>query len=413
MKYTEAVSYIEGLPMWANKKNSITDIKEFISNMDILQENINIIHVAGTNGKGSICVYITEILTKLGYKVGTFISPHLIKINERILINKRQISDDEFADSCNNIMQLSDNMSGLGYCHPTYFEFLYYMAMDVFKRLKCDYVILETGLGGRLDATNSIITPKLCVLTSISMDHMQYLGDTIDKIAFEKAGIIKPGITVVLDVMHTSSDDVVRAVANRLGSKLVESDFLKNNDGRYDNLVAPYMRQNAYLAETAVKQLGIELADSTFIMEAIKKVHWAGRMDEVQPDIFIDGAHNEDGIKAWSEAVTEICEKRNKKPIILISVVSDKDIESMAIAIAHGIKPEKIYICSIATKRALSEDIIFNEMKTHLNCEIIYGTDAINTFKQAKSELKDQQILFCTGSLYLVGELLSFIRGKK
>ena len=191
--------FIEDLPLWAAKKNSIADIQTFLSAMGSLEKKMKIIHVAGTNGKGSVCANLTQMLVDAGYRVGTFISPHLVRINERILINQVPIDDTKFSLAALKIKDLASTLCAQGLFHPTYFEFLFYTAIEAFADAKVDYCILETGLGGRLDVTNAISSPKLTIITSISFDHMQYLGETIEEIAKEKASISNKLLTFYYD----------------------------------------------------------------------------------------------------------------------------------------------------------------------------------------------------------------------
>lgn len=191
--------YLERIPMWAAKKNSLEDVRAYLEEMGSPDRGMKIIHVAGTNGKGSVCSYLTSMLTETGYKVGTFISPHLEEIRERFLMNGDLVREDTYERAFYRVKELSEKMVEKGYQPPTYFEFLFYMCMAVNEQCKPDFVILETGLGGRLDVTNVVEHPVLTVITSISMDHMQYLGNTIEEIAGEKAGILKPGVPVVYD----------------------------------------------------------------------------------------------------------------------------------------------------------------------------------------------------------------------
>ena len=183
----EAEAYLNRLPMWANKKNSLKDIRIFLDQMGGPDRKIPAIHVAGTNGKGSVCAFMTSVLKKAGLRTGTFISPHLVEIRERFLINGEPAEKNAFEEAFETVKKQAEHMVEEGFCHPTFFEFLFYMAMVLFAREKVDVMVIETGLGGRLDATNVLESPKVCVITSISRDHMQYLGNTVSEIAGEKA----------------------------------------------------------------------------------------------------------------------------------------------------------------------------------------------------------------------------------
>ena len=187
------------IPMWAKKKNTVKDVQAFLEVMGRPDRKLKVIHVAGTNGKGSVCAFLTASLNEAGVKTGTFVSPHLVDIRERFLINGQMVEETAFEESFARVKETADHMVALGYCHPTFFEFLFYMALDLFVALGVELAILETGLGGRLDATNAVEAPLACVITSISLDHTQYLGNTVEEIAGEKAGIIKWRRPVIFD----------------------------------------------------------------------------------------------------------------------------------------------------------------------------------------------------------------------
>ena len=309
-----AEEYIESLPMWAKKKNTVQQVREFLGML--LQEEapvkeslppgdgpwaetglrtqhtgprIPIIHVAGTNGKGSVCAYLTQAFLDSGLHVGTFISPHLVDVKERILLDNVPADGARFEAACEKVKALAErvcvtpettaadaaaNTSAAeagrtggseddGPAWPTYFEYLYYMAMCVFQDAGVDVIVLETGLGGRLDATNSC-APVLTVITSISLDHMQYLGDTTEKIAAEKAGIIKRGVPVVFDPNDEAASRVIRETAEKLGSAAYAAypvpyavPGTPDPRERFPFLQVPYQRQNAATALKAWQVLSL------------------------------------------------------------------------------------------------------------------------------------------------------------
>ena len=177
----KAEEYLNQIPMWTRKKNSLSDVRALLGFLGHPDREIPAIHVAGTNGKGSVCAFLTSVLTKAGYRVGTFISPHLIHIQERFLIDGKPVEDEIFEKGFREVYEAVGRMEEQGYCHPTFFEFLFYMAVVIFKMEQVDMMVIETGLGGRLDTTNVLEKPCCCVITSISLDHTKYLGDTIPK----------------------------------------------------------------------------------------------------------------------------------------------------------------------------------------------------------------------------------------
>ena len=176
--YEEAVAYIEEIPKFTTK-NKLAHTRKCLDRLGSPDENRKIIHVAGTNGKGSVCAFLSSMLEEGGYRCGLFTSPHLVKINERFQINEVMVSDQGFLEAFLKVKNLADELVAEGDYHPTYFEFLFLMGMLIFDQENVDYLILETGLGGKLDATNSILHPLACVITSISLDHVEYLGDTV------------------------------------------------------------------------------------------------------------------------------------------------------------------------------------------------------------------------------------------
>ena len=198
MNYTEAVEYIESTPKFT-KKNKPENTAELIRRLGNPERRMRVIHVAGTNGKGSVCAFLASILEKAGKRTGLFTSPHLVEITERFQIDQTSVSHETFTDAFVRVKREIDAMIADGYAHPAYFELLFAAGLLMFEEAGVEYLVLETGLGGRLDATNLVERPIACVLTSISLDHMEYLGDTVAKIAAEKAGIIKEGVPVVYD----------------------------------------------------------------------------------------------------------------------------------------------------------------------------------------------------------------------
>lgn len=214
---TNIEEYLERIPMWASRKNSLDNVRDFLEELGNPDREMRILHVAGTNGKGSVCQYLTSVLCQAGFRVGTFVSPHLETIRERFLMDGNPVDQDGFEEAFWQVRSLADRMAGRGYAPPTYFEFLFYMFLVMMKRATPDFVVLETGLGGRLDVTNVVNVPILTILTSISMDHMQYLGDTLEKIAAEKAGIFKKNVPVIYDDSCLEGRGIIEKRAEALG----------------------------------------------------------------------------------------------------------------------------------------------------------------------------------------------------
>ena len=213
--YQEAVDYIEALPRFT-RKHSLAHTREFLKRLGEPGLDQTIVHVAGTNGKGSVCACLQAVLEAEEKRCGFFTSPHLIRINERIQIDRSPIDDDRFYQVFRRTLEAAESMEEEGLEHPSYFEFLFGMGMTAFAQAKTEYIILETGLGGRLDATNAPEHPALTVITSISLDHTDILGETIEEIAAEKAGIIKPGVPVIFDGGNHQAAEVIREKAREM-----------------------------------------------------------------------------------------------------------------------------------------------------------------------------------------------------
>ena len=272
----KARDYLLAIPLWTKKKNTLDEVRHFLKELGNPDEQLRIIHVAGTNGKGSVCADLTAMLMEAGYHVGTFVSPHLTDVTERFLVDGVPVEEAGFSESFGRVKAVTDRLTSEGYAHPTFFEFVFLMAMDLYGRRKPDFVVLETGLGGRLDTTNVIRHPLACVITSISLDHTQYLGDTVELIAAEKAGIIKPGVPVVYDNNDRAAGAVIAEAADRLGSAAYG---LTADDSYRDvSFAAPYQAMNAALAVKVLEILDIAGVTPDICKKALLSVCWTGRM---------------------------------------------------------------------------------------------------------------------------------------
>ncbi len=392
--------YIESIPMWAKKKATLSEVKKNIELLDIKLPKI--VHVAGTNGKGSVCAYLSNILTANKKNVGTFISPHLIEINERILFNMLPIADAELENISKYVREKLNGVS----TPPTYFEYLFYIAMVYFSGLPIDFVILETGMGGRLDVTN-VFDKTLSIITSIGMDHMMYLGNTVKEIAFEKAGIIKKDSTVIFDDRDKEANEVINEVAKKANAKLIALSSIDYES--FDFTYVNYKKKAAALAILAAKEL---LKKPDIDTEIIKSTVWHGRMEEIEKDIIIDGAHNEPAIVEFVNNVLTVSKKRNKKIKLLISIVKDKEAERMLDIITSSLDVKKYYLSSLHSYRSNDIKKLYNSLNILLeNNKRLSDIACYNNTRQALSdaefEKRDDEILFCVGSLYLMGEILT------
>ena len=427
MNYEEAVAYIEETPKFT-KKNSLDHTRECLRRLGNPEKKFKVIHVAGTNGKGSTCAFLTSILREAGYSCGLFTSPHLVRINERFQINEINIDDDTFLAAFEKVKALADELVAEGSYHPTYFEMLFLMGMVIFADAGVDYVTLETGLGGRLDATTAVEDPVACVITSISLDHMQYLGDTVSKIAGEKAGIIVPNVPVIYDGNDPDAAKVIEKRAKELGSpayKVVQSDarvFGNNKDGIDFSLkdeyygdtsfhipfIAWYQVMNASLSLTTMEVLrNVIPVTMEQMQEGIKNTRWQGRMETILPGVIVDGAHNEDGVRRFVETAERF---QDEYPLtLLFSAVNDKDYQDMIHTICQKIKFRKVVTTEVGGYREVPSAELA-EIFQKEGCKDVANSDSIQeAFYMAIEAKGEDGMLFCVGSLYLVGEIKALL----
>lgn len=428
----EAESYIDNIPKFASK-TELRNTELLLTELHITPEDMKIIHVAGTNGKGSVCSYISHTLACAGHKVGLFISPHLVKINERIQINNTPVSDEMFYQAYRTVKETAQRMEREGGRHPAYFEFLFGMAMLVFEQQKVDYVVLETGLGGRLDSTNVIRKPLMTVITSVSMDHMHVLGNTIQEIASEKAGIIKEEVPlvfygedervrrVILDQaarLHAPVEIIDSAKVSSIEKKGKFIDFLLKNR-YYDNKpfsvgsAAYYQVWNSALAATALAWLGERAPETRLdygtIHRGIKTAFWEGRMEELRPEVYVDGAHNEDGIRAFLETAKAM---KDRKQLLMFSAVADKDYVSMIKEICESGAFEEYVVCTVEyARRAMPGEVFLETFARYTDRPVYLEETAEGALRRVLSLKGEKDRVFIAGSLYLVGEVKAILEG--
>ena len=427
--YEEACEYILDIPKFAGK-HTLADTKELLGRLTGSRIESKIIHVAGTNGKGSVCAYLQSILRTAGFHVGMFISPHLETMRERILYDGEMIPQESFVKAFDLVREESDRQKEK---HPSFFEFLFLMGMCYFKEKEPDYIILETGLGGRLDATNCSAKPKLCVITEIGFDHMQYLGNTLVEIAGEKAGIIKPGTPVIyLDKREETSRVIEQTAAmlettaiavkkSQIGRPVMRKksiDFsFSNGYYRYDNLIlrttAAYQTENASVALVAARSLKEERIDDEAVRKGLYDAFWPGRMEEILPRVFLDGAHNEDGIEAFLTSVSAANTEREKaagKRLLLFGVVADKQYDKMIGRVAASQLFSHIAVTVLASDRSASIDKLKVAWAQYKTADCSFHESAEEAFHYIQSIQKEADTIYIAGSLYLVGQIKTLVR---
>ncbi len=397
----QAHAYLDRIPFWTRKKNTLDAVRDFLAEIGNPQDHLNIIHVAGTNGKGSVCADLTAILQEAGYRVGTFTSPHLEDVRERFRFDGELVSEEQFEESFQRIKSVVDVMLERGYCHPTFFEFVFLMSMDMYGKTCPDYVIMETGLGGRLDTTNAILHPIACVITSISLDHTAYLGDTIQQIASEKAGIIKEGVPVVFDDNQPEASAVILAAAKQMQAPA----YPVSDKECYQNasFAAPYQAMNAALAVRALKVLNIPDVTENVCQTGLSKVYWPGRMERVRDGIWLDGAHNPGGIRAFIQAIKAQKTKENLQ--LLFAAVSDKDYQEMIRMLCQELKPQRVTVAHIDNDRGLDKDVLKTQFQ-EAGCQMVEAYASVEQALHAALRYKkENDRLYIVGSLYLIGEI--------
>lgn len=436
--YTMAEHYLSEVPKFT-KKNPLEETKgfyQYIQSFDggkFAEGRLGkIIHVAGTNGKGSVCAFLQSIFREGGYRTGMFVSPHLVTTRERFCIDGNMISEAEFVRAYDWLdARLAEYRRRQPGYSPTYFERLFFMGIYVFAGAGVDVTILETGLGGRLDTTNVVKNPVMTIITEVGFDHMEYLGDTLEKIASEKAGIVKTGIPVVFSDRKKEVTAVIREKAAACGCKcfpVSENDYKINeiqkkfidfsvNSLYYDygrlmaGTTAAYQAENGAVAiracEILKNDLGFEKITVKSIKDGIRYMSWPGRMEEIRPGVYIDGAHNEDGIRAFVQSLeASAC----GQCVIVFSVVKDKQYDKMIELLCGLHMVSEIIITHIPGERGagLTElknlfDIYAEKSGRKAPVKVSVRENIEDAAASGMEAKGDTGCLYIVGSLYLAG----------
>ena len=426
MKYEEVVRYIEDIPKFT-KKHTLLHTREFMRRLGNPCQGRKVLHVAGTNGKGSVCAYLNAILLAGGKKTGLFTSPHLVRINERFQINGEDVSDEQFLDAFLKVEKAAKEYEAEGEGHPSYFETLFLMGMLIFKEAGVEYLVMETGLGGRLDATNVVEKPLACIITSISRDHTEYLGDTLEAIAGEKAGIIKAGVPVIYDASQPGPASVIAAKAKEMGSPAwpMEPSFYEMKTQSREGItftfaypggekaelaipyVAKYQMMNASLAFYMMHILqDVHDIPKNVLAEGLSKIKWPCRMEMAAPGVIIDGAHNEDGIAQFVSTAGYFA--KENEITILFTAVADKHYHEMIGEICEGIHPSHVVATQIDGSRVVPAEVLAEDFRK-AGCTDVCAEPEIGAAYEKALGKKGSGMLFCVGSLYLAGELKAYL----
>ena len=396
MTYPEAIQFLYGLQMFG-ANFGLENTRKLAALAGNPQEILRFIHLAGTNGKGSTCAMLESIYRAAGLRVGLFTSPHLVSFRERIQVNRQLIPESEIVRLVEAIRAANENHQ------VTLFEFATVMALKYFAEQKCDLVVWETGLGGRLDATN-IVTPLASVITNIAFDHEQWLGNTLEKIAAEKAGIIKPGVPVVTTAGQPEVLAVIQQVARQNHSplKIINPERLAETPA--PPMLGEHQKLNAALARATAEVLQNQIPVSAeAIRVGLANVNWPGRLQLIQKPngqkILLDGAHNLAGAEALRAALER--EFPRVRPLLIFGVLGDKNWSGICRQLAP--LADKIFTVPVASARTANPGELAEAFRAANSSAVVVAADNLS---EALNASKDEPFIVITGSLYLIGDTL-------
>jgi len=417
MNYDQALNKIYQLETFGIKLG-LSNTIELVNSFGGYDINLKFIHVAGTNGKGSVCSIVSKALQTAGHKVGFFSSPHLVSFRERFRINGIGISKEELHEIISQLSPCIDAMYNSGKS-VTFFEANVAIALKYFSNNKCDFVVWETGMGGRLDSTN-IVAPILSVITGIGLDHQQYLGEDIEKIAFEKAGIIKFGIPCFLGEMDAASERVIRKKSEEVGAEIkslsrlsffecgdnseLGCTFVDNSNPEHKyfvSLVGEAQKKNIKLAFSIIKYLSSKYEfDLKHSIDGLKNLRWPARFQKLPDGTILDGAHNPQGITLFVESIKKIFP--DKKFKIVFGCLEERD-PTENLTILSQIAKEFIFVGIQSSRKSFPPEEMVN-ISARINSRM--QTRFYSSFKEAKPQAVGKGTII-VGSLYLAGEVLS------
>jgi dihydrofolate synthase / folylpolyglutamate synthase len=420
--YSDCLKSMYGLRRFGIKLG-LSTIQQILSRLGNPQQRFACIHVAGTNGKGSVASFLAAILKASGYKVGLYTSPHLVRFNERICVNNEQISDENVVSAYRAVIDVH-----VGDREPTFFEYTTAMALYEFGRQGVDWAVIETGMGGRLDATN-VLEPVVSIITNVSLEHQGYLGKTLAEIAGEKGGIIKRNTPVVTAVSQPSAISVLESLASDLSAPLfrLKKDFRvrRNADHSFSyygldhvwrgittSLTGNHQVENAALVLAACELLirGNTIISMEHIQTGLDNTHWPGRLEVVSdhPMIILDGAHNLNASKELAKYLRT--ELKGRRITLIIGILADKPYA----AILGNLLPacSRVILTSPGIDRALSVDSLY-PIAAAITTEVQKIPDVCSAIAFAVQNAQPDEVICVAGSLYVVGEAKAFLNQSK
>ena len=416
MTYTEALNYIHSVS-WRGSVPGLSRIQALCDAMGNPERDLRVVHVAGTNGKGSTVAYLSSVLHAAGYRVGSFTSPYVRTFNERIAIDGKPVTDYMLASATETVRAYADRMED----KPTEFELITAIGFEIFRRKKCDIVVLEVGLGGRFDSTNVVTKPLCSVITGIAMDHMQLLGDTLAKIAWEKAGIIKENCPALYGGNNEKALAVIEKECEEKHSELtvknpdslkILSTTLDGTEFEFDGkeyfirLLGLYQPANAATVLAAIDVLrkhGFEISE-TAVKDGLSSAVWQARFEKIadEPVVLYDGGHNPQGVRAAVESVRAYF--GDKKINLLVGILADKAHGEMAEELAKI--ADRVICIAPPSPRALPAEALAEEF-----CEAGANARAANSIKEGvKIALSYKKPVLVIGSLYSYNDVSESVR---
>jgi len=441
MNYEAAVRYLLSLGRELAAPTQASAAKFDLENITILAERLGrpdraypSVHIAGTNGKGSTAAFLEAILRDAGFRTGLNTSPHLERINERIRVNGDDIGDEAFAEVLSRVQAITEELLAEGKlrAHPTYFECVTAMAFEYFAQQRVEFGVFEVGLGGRLDSTN-VLTPVVSIIARIDFDHENFLGHSLREIAGEKAGIIKPSVPVVVAEQRPEAKEVILGRAKELLSPVIDtSEAFRIEKESIDNghvraqvtevasgwivelapsLSGRFQLQNALNAVAAARllqQRGFRISDES-IARGIATTVWPGRIERIQshPDIYLDGAHNPSAARELAHFVEETL--KGRRIYLLYGALRDKAVDEVA-GLLFPLAAE-VVLTAPSTSRAISASQL-EEITAHYANKSTTIADAGEAVDHVLSKASPDDVIFITGSLYLVGQLRHYLKQK-
>lgn len=426
MKWTEVIQLINTTRGKGDKKD-LSRMNRLLAELDNPQKGLNVIHVAGTNGKGTTCAYISQTLKNAGFKTGLYTSPHLETIHERISINGTNISTEDLILLTEEVSPIVANLEEEMNQRYYSFEILTAIAFLYFKKQKVDLLVLETGVGGKIDATNMVEKPIVSVITSIGLDHTHVLGETLEEITRHKAGIIKKERPVVVGPLNSSLIEIIEDMSNEMDSELTVVDkeninlidfSLEQQTFKYKNdiEITTKLIGNHQLANTAVAYEVLKIVQKYYpkltdllILEGLSKTVWPGRMQKLysKPVVILDGAHNEIGVKALRQSIDLYFP--NQKFTFFAGMMVEKDYQKMFNLM--GDVSNKFYLISPDLTRGFNVEEVVKTLNDRG-----YDADSVESLEEIlhyiENKAAEDEIIIIFGSLYLVGDLLNLYHSK-